>query len=470
MTTNDTRNISLEEMDKQSMLHPFTPLADHLKNGPKVMAHGKGVELTDIHGNRYIDAMAGLWCVNIGYGRTEIADAIHKQATELAYYHAFGSMATEAPIRLADRLLALAPGDMSKVFFGSTGSDANDTQIKLVWYYNNLRGRPEKKKFISRDRAYHGATVAAASLSGLPLLHNAFDLPLPQMRHVSAPHHYWNAEPGESERDYSKRLARELDETIEREGPETVAAFIAEPLMGGGGVIVPPEGYFQEIQPVLKKHEVLMIADEVICGFGRLGTWFGSETFGIEPDMVTIAKGLTSGYIPLSGSLISEEIWQVLLESTEKLGPFGHGYTYSAHPIGAAAAMANLDIIEKEDLVGNAKKVGAHMQAQLRARFGDHPLVGEVRGVGLVAAVELVKDRQRKEKFDPTLKVAGRTAANCLKLGLISRALPNSDALAFSPPLVVTEAEVDEIIDRADRALNETMDSLVREEIWSGAA
>ncbi len=466
MTPLDRANMSLADMDKQSLLHPFTPLADHMANGPRIIAEGKGVNLTDIDGKTYIDMMAGLWCVNVGYGRTEIADAISEQARKLAYYHGFGSMATEPAIRLADRLTTLAPGPMSKAFFGMSGSDANDTHVKLMWYFNNLRGKPEKKKIIARKRAYHGVTVAAASLTGLPLLHKAFDLPIDRIFHVSTPHHFWNAEPGESEVEFSKRLAQEIDDLIVREGPDTVAAFIAEPIMGAGGVIVPPESYFQEIQSVLKKHDVLLIADEVICGFGRLGTWFGCEYFGIQPDMVTMAKGVTSGYVPLSVSMISEEIWDVILEGSKSLGAFGHGYTYTAHPLAAAAAMATIDLYEGDDLVTRAARAGSHMQDKLRATFADDELVGEVRGVGLIAAVELVKDRQQKTPFDPSLKVAARAAAACLRHGVVSRALPNGEALAFSPPLVISNAEIDEAVARVARAVADVKDELTRDRSW----
>ena len=463
MSETDAVDVSLEEMDKQSHLHPFTSLADHLKTGPKVMLEGQGVMVRDNHGNEYIDSMAGLWCVNVGWGREEIVSAISEQARQLAYYHSFASMANEPAIQLADRLIHIAPGRMSKVFFGNSGSDANDTNVKLVWYYNNLRGKPDKKKIIARRRAYHGVTVASASLTGLDMVHNAFDLPLPNILHTDTPHYYRYAEPGMSEREYSKQLADSLEQLILKEGHATVAAFIAEPVMGAGGVIVPPEGYFEEIQPILRKYDILMIADEVICGFGRCGTWFGSELFGIEPDIVTVAKGLTSGYVPMSGSLISGELWEVLVGGTAEVGAFGHGFTYSAHPLAAAAALANLDIIEKEQLPARAQKVGTYFQQQLRAKIGPHPLVGEVRGVALIAAVELVKDRATKQPFPLDLKIGPRMAKLCMDEGLITRALPQINALSFSPPLVITEAECDEVVARFGRALDQLADELVRE-------
>ena len=462
-------SVSLEVLDKERVLHPATSIADHLEKGPRIMAEGSGVTLVDSQGRRYIDAVAGLWCVNIGYGRTEVADAMGAQARRLSYYHTFSSMSNEPQIRLADRLLGLVPGRMSKVFFGNSGSDANDTQVKLCWYYNNLRDKPKKKKIIARLQAYHGTTVASASLTGLPAFHKAFDLPIPNVLHTAAPHYYRYAAPGMSEADYARSLAAELDALIEREGPDTVAAFIAEPVMGAGGVLVPPQGYFEEVQKVLRKHDVLLIADEVICGFGRLGRLFGSEVYGIEPDLVTVAKGLTSAYFPLSGVLISERVWEVLREASPKMGAFAHGFTYSGHPVGAAAAMANLDILLGEDLVGNAARVGAHFQRRLRETLAAHPLVGEVRGLGLIAGVELVADRAQKRAFDPACKMAARVAQRCLAEGLIVRSLPAGDVLAFSPPLCLTAAEADEVVARFGRGLDALTDELVRQGEWKAA-
>jgi len=322
------------------------------------------------------------------------------------------------------------------------------------------RGKPHKRKIISRDRGYHGVTLASASLTGLAGLHTGFGLPLDFVRHTRAPHRLWEAAPGMSDADFVAALARDLEEMILREGPDTVGAFIAEPLQGAGGVIVPPAGYFPAIQEVLRRHDVLMIADEVICGFGRLGEMFGSTRYGIEPDLMTIAKGVTSAYVPLSGCIVSEKVWSVIADAGERTGPFGHGYTYTAHPIAAAAALANLDIIENDDLVAAARDRGAEMRAALAAAFGDHPLVGEVRGDGLVAAVELVAARDPATRFDPALKVAARVTKAALARGLITRALPASDTLAFSPPFVVTSAEIAEIVRRAREALDEVTDEL----------
>ena len=458
----------LETLDRERVLHPATSIADHLAKGPRIMAEGSGVTLTDTAGRRYLDAVAGLWCVNIGYGRPEVADAMAAQAKRLAYYHTFSSMSNEPQIVLADRLLSFTPGKLCRVFFGTSGSDANDTQVKLAWYYNNLRGLPRKKKIISRLGAYHGTNVASASLTGLPAFHKAFDLPIANILHTLTPHYYRDGAPGESEEQYAARLAGELDQVIEREGPDTVAAFIAEPVMGAGGVLVPPRGYFERIQAVLRKHDVLMIADEVICGFGRLGRMWGSEVFGIEPDLLTCAKGLTSGYFPLSGVFIAERVWDVLREASPQMGAFAHGFTYSGHPVGAAAALANLDILQGEDLVGNAARVGAHFQARLREAVAGHPLVGEVRGLGLIAGVELVADRAARTAFDPGLKVGVRVAELCLERGLIARALPTGQTLAFSPPLCITRAEADVVVERFAAALDAAADELTRQGAWRG--
>jgi L-2,4-diaminobutyrate transaminase len=411
------------------------------------------VRLWDTRDRSYLDGMAGLWCVNVGYGRTEIAEAIAAQVEKLCYYHAFSSMATDTPAMLAERIIGLAPEGMSKVFFGNSGSDANDTHAKIVWFYNNALGRPEKKKLISRERGYHGVTVLSAGLTGLQNLHDGFDLPLPMIRHTRAPHGLWEREPGMSDAEFTRALADDLEQLILREGPETVAAFIAEPVQAAGGVIVPPEGYFQAVQEVLRRYDVLLIADEVVCGFGRLGTWFGSDYFGIQPDLMTVAKGLTSAYYPLSGSIVSERIWNVLADHTPTV--FGHGYTYTAHPVAAAAALVNLDILEQEGLVERAGQMGEHLRGRLAEAFTDHPLVGEVRGAGFLAAVEFVASRDPLMAFDPALTVGARVNRACLERGVISRALPAADTIAFSPPFVASEEELDEMVAAARAAADQ---------------
>jgi L-2,4-diaminobutyrate transaminase len=456
----------ISRLDRASVLHPFTQLADFASGkigDPTIVETGKGIRIQDATGKEFIDGFAGLYCMNIGYGRTEVAEAISRQAYRLAYYHTYAAHTTDELAILSDRLVRMAPGRMSKVFYGLSGSDANETNAKLVWYYNNLRGKPKKKKIISRMRGYHGCSVVAGSLTGMSFYHDHMDLPVSGIIHTGAPHHYWGAEAGETELAFSARRAAELDELIQREGPDTVAAFIAEPVLGTGGITPPPEGYWAAIQEVLRKHDVLLIADEVITGFGRTGSLFGCHHYGIEPDLITIAKGLTSAYFPLSGSIVSEKIYEVMEAGAAKVGAFSHGYTYSGHPIGAAAANAVLDIVETENLPGNARVVGAHFQKRLAAAFAQLPIVGEVRGVGLMGAVEFVADRERKTRFDAGLKVGARISKAARDRGLIARAMPHGDILGFAPPLVTTQEEVDEIVGIAEAAVREVMDELSRE-------
>jgi L-2,4-diaminobutyrate transaminase len=462
MTTTTSKDPS--DLDRRFVFHPFTALAEHERNGgPAMIVSGEGSILTGRDGRQYIDAMAGLWCVNVGYGRSELADAMYSQASRLSYYHSFSSMATDQPALLAERVIELAGHSMSKVFFGNSGSDANDTQLKLVWLYNNLLGRPEKKKVIARDRGYHGVSVASASLTGLPAMHAGFDLPLPMIRHVRAPYRLWEAGPGETDAAFSARLADELEQLIVTEGPDTVAAFIAEPVQAAGGVIIPPAGYFEAIQRVLRRHDVLLIADEVVTGFGRLGSWFGTDAFGLEPDLITVAKGITSGYVPLSACVVSEGIWRVLADRAD--GVFQHGYTYSAHPLAAAVAMANLDVFEGEGLVRQAAVRGERMRSALAEAFGDHPLVGEVRGTGLVAAVEFVAQRDPAVRFDPALRVGARVTRACLERGVITRALPAADTISFSPPFVISDDEIDTMVTVAREAVDAIADELAREPV-----
>ncbi len=468
MDTTTLRNRTLEDIDRETVLHPFTVLKDfaEVKLGdPRIVETGHGCRIRDRKGNELIDGFAGLYCVNIGYGRREVADAIYEQAKKLAFYQSYAAHSTEGLIRLSDRLVSTAPGRPSKVFYGLSGSDANETQVKLVWFYNNVLGRSRKKKIISRDRGYHGASILSGSLTGMSFYHTAFDLPVSGIRHTRVPHHWRAAEPGESEEAFSQRCARELEELIIQEDPDTVAAFIAEPVLGTGGIVPPPRGYFAAIQPILQRYDILLIADEVITGFGRTGRMFGSELYGIEPDLVTLAKGLTSAYVPLSAAVIGQRVWEVLAQASDKLGPFAHGYTYSGHPLGAAAANAVLDIVDAEDLPGNAERVGQHFQSRLRDVFAEHPLVGEVRGVGLMAAVEFVASREPRRFFDPGLKIGGKVAAACVEEGLIARAMPHGDILGFSPPLSVTRDDVEEIVTRAARATRRVLDDVVRERV-----
>jgi L-2,4-diaminobutyrate transaminase len=457
-----TTSADIAEMDRRSVLHPFTYLKDFASGmiEPTIVETGKGVRIQDASGREYIDGFAGLYCVNIGYGRTEVAEAIARQAYKLAYYHSYAAHTTEELARLSDRLVRMAPGKMSKVFYGLSGSDANETQAKIVWYFNNLCGRPKKKKIITRERGYHGCSVLSGSMTGLSFYHDHMDLPISGILRTGVPHFYRGALLGETEEAFSQRRADELEALIVAEGPDTVAAFIAEPVLGTGGITPPPAGYWAKIQGVLKKYDVLLIADEVICGFGRTGAMFGSDLYGMEPDLVTVAKGLTSAYAPLSASIISEEIYRVMEEATPRIGSFSHGYTYSGHPIGAAAANAVLDIVEREDLPGQAASKGAYLLKCLKTAFEQNPIVGEVRGVGMMAAVEFVADRETKEAFDPALKVGGRIAQAARDRNLIVRAMPHGDILGFAPPLVMTESEIDEMVSIAKAAVNEVAQTI----------
>ncbi|NTY35508.1 aminotransferase class III-fold pyridoxal phosphate-dependent enzyme [Burkholderia diffusa] len=460
----DIKKIS--EMDRNSVLHPFTQLHDFAagKAGdPTIVEGGKGIRIRDAEGREYIDGFAGLYCVNVGYGREEVAEAIARQAYKLAYYHTYAAHTTEELAKLSDRLVKMAPGKMSKVFYGLSGSDANETQAKLVWYYNNLRGLPKKKKIIARDRGYHGCSVVSGSMTGMSFYHDYMDLPVSGILRTGVPHHYWGADPGETELAFSARRARELEELILREGPETVGAFIAEPVLGTGGITPPPEGYWAAIQPVLAKYDVLLIADEVITGFGRTGAMFGSQKYGIEPDLITVAKGLTSAYAPLSACIVGEKVYDVLDAGAQKVGAFSHGYTYSGHPIGIAAANAVLDIVEREDIPGNAATVGEYFQTALKEAFCDSPIVGEVRGVGLMAAVEFVADPATKRRFDARVKVGARVSKAARDRGLIARAMPHGDILGFAPPLTITTSEIDDIVGIARQAVSQIANELANE-------
>ncbi|MBZ9724894.1 aspartate aminotransferase family protein [Mesorhizobium sp. CO1-1-11] len=449
----------IAEMDRRTVLHPFTYLKDYASGNvdPTIVETGKGVRIRDATGREYIDGFAGLYCVNIGYGRTEVAEAIARQAYKLAYYHSYAAHTTEELARLSDRLVRMAPGRMSKVFYGLSGSDANETQAKIVWYYNNLRGKTKKKKIIARERGYHGCSVVSGSMTGMSFYHDHMDLPVSGILRTGVPHFYRGAHPGETEEDFSARRADELEALILSEGPDTVGAFIAEPVLGTGGITPPPIGYWPKIQAVLRKYDVLLIADEVICGFGRTGAMFGSDLYGIEPDLVTVAKGLTSGYAPLSASIVSQKVYEVMEEATPRVGAFSHGYTYSGHPISAAAANAVLDIVEREDLAGQSARKGAYLLARLKAEFAQNPIVGEVRGIGMLAALEFVADRGTKATFDPGLKVGARISQAARDRGLIARAMPHGDILGFAPPLVMTEAEIDEMVSIAKAAVDSVL-------------
>jgi 4-aminobutyrate---pyruvate transaminase len=447
------RGNSAASRDIAFQLHPYTNLKKHESEGPLVITEGKGVYVYDETGKEYIEGLAGLWCTSLGFGEERLVDAATRQLKKLPYYHVFNHKSHDASVELAERLIALMPIKMSKVFFNNSGSEANDTAVKMVWYYNNARGRHRKKKIIARMRGYHGVTVASASLTGLPANHRDFDLPIANIRHADCPHHYRYAKPGESEEDFATRLAESLEAQILREDPETVAAFIAEPVMGAGGVIVPPRTYFEKIQQVLKKYDVLLIADEVICGFGRTGNMFGTETFGLKPDIITMAKALSSAYLPISATIVNEELYQAFVAQSEKIGTFAHGYTYSGHPVCCAVAVETLKIYEERNILAHVRRVAPRFQEGLH-RFAGHPLVGEVRGVGLLAGVELVKDKATKAPFELKMGVGPTMAARAQENGLICRAM--MDTVALCPPLVITEKEIDEMLRRFGKALDET--------------
>ncbi|WP_127105005.1 aminotransferase [Pararhodobacter zhoushanensis] len=455
MLTND----QLAHWDRESFFHPSTHLSQFARGEApqRIITGGEGVFITDRDGNRLLDGFAGLYCVNAGYGRRQITDAIAKQAQELAYYHSYAGHGTEASITLSKMVMDRAPEGMARVYFGLGGSDANETNIKLVWFYNNIRGLPQKKKIISRWRGYHGSGLVSGSLTGLELFHKKFDLPLSQVVHTEAPFYYRRPDPAMSEADFTAWLLAKLEETIEREGADTIAAFIGEPVLGTGGIVPPPVGYWQGVQEILKRHDILLIVDEVITGFGRLGTMFGSQHYGLQPDLITIAKGLTSAYAPLSGSIVGTKMWDVLCQGTDENGVFGHGWTYSAHPIGAAAGVANLKLIDEMGLVENAGKVGAYLRRAMTDAVGDHPNVGEIRGEGMLCAVELTSDRASRASFDPMGSVAPKVVAEMLKRGVIARAMPQADMLGFAPPLCLTTDEADQIARVTGEALRATL-------------
>lgn len=449
-------NDNLEQWDRENFFHPSTHLAEFARGNvaQRVITGGSGCHIEDRDGNKMLDAFAGLYCVNVGYGRTEIADAIAEQAHELAYYHSYVGHGTEASITLAKMVMDRAPDHMSKVYFGMSGSDANETNIKLIWYYNNILGRPEKKKIISRWRGYHGSGLMTGSLTGLELFHKKFDLPLAQVMHTVAPDYFRRADLGQSEAQFVAHCVAELEEMIAREGADTIAAFIGEPLLGTGGIVPPPAGYWPAIQAVLDKYDILLVADEVVTGFGRLGSMFGSDHYGMKPDLITIAKGLTSAYAPLSGSIVSDKMWRVLEQGTDENGPIGHGWTYSAHPIGAAAGVANLNLIDTLGLIANAGIVGADLNTKMRAALADHPHVGDVRGEGMICAVEFVNDKADRVFYDAADKIGPQIAAKLLEQDqIIARAMPQGDILGFAPPFCLTAQEADRIITATARAV-----------------
>jgi len=452
----------LEALDLKRLFHPNTNLAAFHKSGPFVLSRAQGIHVWDNHGNQYIEGMSGLWCTSLGYGEEELAKTAYDQIKKLSFTHLFAGKSHEPGILLADKLVRLAPFAASKVFFGNSGSDGNDTQIRLMWYYHNVIGKPKKKRIISRHRAYHGVTVAAAGLTGLPPFHKNFDAPLPFVLYTDCPYYYRNAEPGESEDDYATRLAANLEKLIVAEDPETIAAFIAEPLMGVGGVLLPPLTYFPKVQKVLEKYDILLIDDEVICGFGRTGNVWGAQTFNMKPTTLTAAKGLSSAYLPISAVIVPEFFYEAMVEPSAQAGLFGHGFTYSGHPVAAAVALRTLQLYEERKLYDHVRKMTPRFQQRLHA-LAEHPLVGEARGVGLVGACELVKNKVTKQAFEGKLAVGAKCMAFCQERGLIVRAI--GDSVAICPPFIVTDAQIDEIFDRFGQGLDDTLAWATKEKI-----
>jgi 4-aminobutyrate--pyruvate transaminase len=441
---------SIAARDIAYYFHPATNARRHETVGPMVIERGEGVRVYDDQGKDYIEGLAGLWSVAVGFGEERLAKAAYEQMRKLPYYHSFSHKSHPSAIALAERLVKMASGQLAKAHFTSSGSEANDFVVKLIWYFNNALGRPQKKKFIARQRGYHGVSIASASLTGLANFQRDFDLPLPFARHVSTPHLWRGAKPGEGEEEFASRLAAELEETIQREGPETVAAFIGEPVMGAGGVIPPPKTYWEKVQQVCLRHDVLVVADEVITGFGRTGRMFGSETYNIAPDVLVVSKALTSSYMPLSAVIFSDRIYQAVADNSAKIGVFAHGFTASGHPVATAVALENLDIIDEKALVASAAALSPHFLKRL-AQFADHPYVGEARGVGLIGALELVADKGSKTGFAQPGAIGGKLAELCHEEGLIIRAI--GEIIAFCPPLIISAGEIDEMFDRFGRAL-----------------
>jgi len=459
MPDDTPRPNSPEARDAASIIHPLTNLKTHLEKGPVVIDEGKGVWVKDIHGKDYIEGMSGLWCISLGYGQDRLVKAAADQMARLPYYHLTNHKSHSPVIDLAEKLLEIAPVPMSKIWFANSGSEGNDSAARIVWYYWHAMGKPEKRKIIAHQRAYHGNTIASASLSGMYYNHASFGLPLDGFLHVTAPHHYRHANPGESVDEFTTRLADELDSLIEAEGPDTVGAFFTEPIMGSGGVVVPPDGYFAKIQAVLNKHDVLLVSDEVITAFGRTGNMFGTTTMGLKPDMIVCAKGLSSAYIPISALMVNARVFDAISEESDRVGVFGLSFTYSGHPVSAAVAREALRIYEEEDIVGHVRAMEPYFQGGLR-EFLDHPLVGEVRGKGLVAGVELVQNKATGEAFDPKLGVGPFCNARAEDHGLIVRAI--GDTISFCPPLIIKQDEIEEMLARFRLALDDTLE-MVRE-------
>ncbi len=454
MTINHLPTKELQALDAAHHMHPFTDGVELAGKGARVIVGAKGVMLTDSEGVEIIDGMAGLWCVNLGYGRVELARVAAAQMEQLAYYNTFFQTTHPPVVTLSERLAQLAPGNLDHVFYAGGGSEANDTNIRLVRHYWAALGKPSKKTIISRRNAYHGSTMGSASLGGMSAMHEQGSLPIPDITHIDQP--YWYAEGGETDpQDFGLARARQLEAEIERLGEENVAAFIAEPIQGAGGVVISPDTYWPEIQRICDAHEILLIVDEVICGFGRTGKWFGSETFNIRPDIITIAKGVSSGYMPIGGSLVSRPVAKLIAEA----GEFNHGYTYSGHPVACAVALENLRLLDEENIVNKVHDETAPHLAEKWSQLADHPLVGEARVKGMMAAIELTPDKAARAPFKAEAGTAGlRCRDASIANGLVMRHV--GDTMVIAPPLVITESEIDKLVDRAARSLDETLAGL----------
>ncbi|RRJ82663.1 aspartate aminotransferase family protein [Aestuariirhabdus litorea] len=444
----------LQALDREHHLHPFTDFKQLGEEGTRVIERAEGIYLWDSNGNKMLDAMAGLWCVNIGYGRKELAEVAYEQMQQLPFYNAFFKTTHPPAIDLAKLISEVTPAHMNHVFFCGSGSEANDTVFRMVRRYWDLKGKPNKKTFISRINAYHGSTVAGASLGGMGYMHEQGDLPIPGIVHIAQP--YWFKEGGDlSPEEFGIKAAQALEEKILELGEDSVAAFIAEPIQGAGGVIVPPETYWPEIKRILDKYDILLVVDEVICGFGRTGHWFGSDYYGLKPDLMPIAKGLSSGYLPIGGVVVGERVAETLIEEG---GDFNHGYTYSGHPVSAAVAAANIRILRDEGIVDRVREeTGPYLQKRWR-ELADHPLVGEVRGVGLVGALELTNDKAARTRFDDKGSTGTLCRDFCFNNGLVMRA--TGDTMIISPPLVITKEEIDELVEKARYCLDLTAKEL----------
>jgi 4-aminobutyrate---pyruvate transaminase len=451
---------SIEARDVASLVHMQTDLRRHLAEGPLVIARGQGCRVFDDSGRDYLEAVAGLWCASLGFNSERLAKVAYEQMRTLGYYHLYRHRSTEPAIELAEHLLKIAPVPMARVVFQCSGSEANDTAIKLAWYYWHAMGKPQRNKIIARRMAYHGNTCAAVSLSGKPDMHAGFGLPFAPFKHTEFPHYYRAHEEGESEAEFSARMARSLEALILAEGPDTIAAFFAEPVMGAGGAILPPAGYFEKVQEVLRRYDILFVADEVICGFARTGAMWGSQTYGIKPDMVTSAKALSAAMQPISAVLVNARVHDAMLAQSDKYGNFAHGFTYAGHPVAAAVALEVQKIYQEIDIVARAQRLGPLLQSTL-ARLKEHPIVGDVRGVGLILGMELMRDGEKRIPFDPALKVGARVDEAAKDHGLIVRVV--GDRLVFAPPLIIESAEIDEIGERLARALDDVASELARD-------